>query len=411
MKSDDVVATLDTATRGHHPDSPSSLQSSMACPHFKNRNTNSAASIAGTLQHKASETRDLSILEEPEHIEAVQRTIDLEDLWIEKMKAAGAVSVEVVREKYLAVCPEHTVVDEAGQTWKGITGGFPDTLIVATFEDGTQLINVLDWKFGQMLVTPTKDNLQGISYGLAALQEWPKAAEVLVQFYHPHIEFDEHRSEYTHTFARADMDEMELSIRIAVARKHRAKREGWNGDIKPTPCTNLCVWCDHMDKAECPAVLTLAVQTHDKHERLAVPSEVRPSYLSDPIAAKEVFKMTKVLEAFSKAARRRITDMVITEGLQLPGFTVVTKADRTIKSLSAVRDTALEMGVTQEEFEECLSLPITTLEDLIKSKAPKGKGAAAIRAFKSALEDCGAMETGKPYSYLKESKEDEAIDV
>lgn len=406
------MTELDTATRGHHPDSPSSLQSSAACPHFLNRNTDSEASKAGTLQHKAAETRDLSILEEPEHIEAVKRAIAMEDKWIALMWSAGAISVEVVREKYLAVCRNQIVVDGQGHQWHGITGGYPDTLIVATFEGGAQLLIVLDWKFGQMLVTPTKDNLQGKSYALAALQEWEKANEVMVIFYHPHIEFDTPKEEYQHTFARGDMAAMELDIRTTIARKHRAKLDGWTSEVAPPqPCTNLCLWCRHLETAECPAVMKLAVQVYDKHQQLTVPTEVRPAYLSDPVSAKKVFQMSKVLEEMAKAVRRRVTDMVITEDFKIEGLSVVTKSDREIVSLPAIRDAALEHGVTLEQFEACLSLPITVLEKAVKATAPKGKGAAKLREFQAALEDSGAVRKGKPYSYLKETKEDDAIDV
>jgi hypothetical protein len=408
-----------TTDRGHHPDSPSGLQSSDACPFFENRQGgDSSASEAGTLQHAASETRDLSILDDPEQVEAVTRTIDMEDKWLADLKKMGAITVEVVREKYMAVCPEHEVVVEddvgAATVWKGITGGYPDTLIVATFEGGSQLLVILDWKFGKMLVTATALNLQGKSYGLAGLQEYEKANEVLVIFYHPYIERDEPLEQYTHAFSRADMPQMELDIRTVVARKHKAKRDGWNGEIRPKACTSLCVWCAHLESAECPEVLHLATQVHDKHQQLIVPTECRVSYLSDPKQAKLLFQMTGVLEAYAKAARRRITDMVITEGMEIEGVKIVTKSNREIVSLSAVRDVALEQGVTLEQFESCLNLPITTLEGVIKDNAPKGKGAASIREFQAALDDCGAMAKGKPYSYLtedKSKKEKEAIDV
>lgn len=401
---------LDTATRGHHPDSPSGLQSSAACPHFTNRNTDSEASKAGTLQHKAAETRDLTILEEPEHFEAVKRALAIEDFWINAMKGHGA-TVEIVREKYLAVCPDHKIVDEQGRQWSGITGGYPDTLIVATFPKGDQLIVVLDWKFGKMLVTPTKENLQGKSYALAALQEWPKAVEAMVVFFHPHIEVDQQLPEYTHTFTREDMPQMEQDIRLTVARKRRAKAEGWTSEIEPVPCTNLCIWCQHLNDATCPKMLQLAAVTYDKHQQLAVPTEVRPSYLSDPAAAKQMFQLSKVLEELSKNVRRRLTDMVITEGFEMEGMRVVTKADREVASIAAVRDVAFQHGLTVEQFEQCLNLPITTLEKAIKASAPKGKGAAKLREFQADLEDCGAVKKGRPYSYLAEVKEVPAIDV
>jgi hypothetical protein len=127
-----MTTELDTQTRGHHPHSPSSLQNSEACPHFVNHQSDSAASQAGVLQHKAAETRDLSILNgNAEQEEAVTRYIEQEDGWIAALRDAGAVSVEVIREQYLAVGGD-VVLDEHGNPWTGITGGYPDLALIGT---------------------------------------------------------------------------------------------------------------------------------------------------------------------------------------------------------------------------------------------------------------------------------------
>lgn len=397
--------------RGHHPDSPSSLQSSAACPHFRNRNSDTEASRAGTLMHAAIENHDTSHLEEPEQIEAVGRCIALEESHIAMLKNAGF-GVEVVKEEYLPVCPEVTITDESGRPWVGITGGYPDLLIIGSLGGVPKLAMLDDWKCGQWLVTPTKDNLQGKAYALAVLQKYPTVEEVRVQFFHPFLEADGAKPEYAHTFSRDNMPGLEREIRLVIARKHRAAREGWtSADVPPCPHTKLCVFCHHLDTAECPAMLQLAADTHSKHEQLVVPVEVRPAYLSDPVAAKQVYQLSAAIEAFAKKARRRITDMVLTEGLEIEGMRIVTKADRNITSLAAVRDAALEAGLSIEDFESCLSLPLTTIEAKVKALAPKRQGAAKVREFQQLLDDRGAVEKGKPYSYLTETQPDEAIDL
>ena len=242
--------SLPANNRGHHPDSPSSLQSTAACAHFENQQRESAAATAGTLQHHAAETRDLSQLTEQEQIDAVRRCIELEDTLIASLKRAGF-SVEVIREQYLAVCADEKSIAPDGQAWDGITGGYPDTLLLARRPEGS-LAAVLDWKFGQVLVTPTVSNLQGMAYALAVLQKYPDVAEAMVQFYHPHIEADAPQPEYTHTFTRADMPAMELTIRRVVARKRYAKLAGWHGDTPPVPSTDLCIYCAKL--GTCPAV-------------------------------------------------------------------------------------------------------------------------------------------------------------
>lgn len=408
------VSKLNTAQRGHHPDSPSSLQPSAACPHFTNLQRETEASAAGTLQHKAAETRDLTILDDVEQVEAVKRCLAIEDGWVERLrKMPQQPSVQLVREQYLAVCRDESVVDVHGQEWHGVTGGYPDTVImVIDNTDNTfALAVILDWKFGKHLVTPTKDNLQGKAYALAVLQAQPTINEVLVQFYHPYIEGDAPKPEYTHTFTRADMPQMELEIRNVIARKRRAQSEGWKSDIKPCPSTNLCLFCAHLDCATCPAVSELALVTSAKYEPLSVPAEIRPAYLTQPEHMKAAYRISGVVEKLAKQLRKRITDAVITEGVQIDGMQVVTKADREVVSVEAVAEAAAEFGVEKEAFTECLSLPITKVETLVKTKAPKGKGAALVREFQKALEERGAVKKGRPYSYLVEAKEDDAVDV
>lgn len=397
------MTTESTPTeRGHHPDSPSSLQSSAQCPHFANASRDSAASIAGTRQHKAAETRDLTILDDESEVAAVQRALSLEDDVISGLKAGG-LEVEVIRETYLAVASDEKTAD-----WDGITGGYPDTLIIGRGKEGT-LAAILDWKFGKQLVTPTAENLQGIAYALAAMQRWPEILETMVVFFHPHIEVKERMEEYTHVFKRSDMSQMELIIRAVIARKHKAKSEGWTSDVAPIPSSNLCIWCANL--ATCPAVQKLAAVTSSKYEALTVPDEVRPAYLTNPDDMRRVHLLASTLEKFCKNVKTRIRDAVLTEGVTVPGMRLVTKADREIVSIAAVRDVAFQHGVTVEQFEECLSLPLTKVEDVIKKGAPKGKGAAAVREFKSALEDVGATKKGEPYTYLTEDKAAEAIDV
>ena len=399
------MTTTTPSERGHHPDSPSSLQASAQCPHFTNHQRESAASAAGTLQHKAAETRDLSILEDEDQVDAVKRALAVEDAAIDTLKGLGF-EVEIIREQYLAVAS-----DEKNGDWAGITGGYPDTLLIGREKEGGALGIILDWKFGKQLVTPTAENMQGIAYALAVMQRWPEIAEVKVVFFHPHIEKTDTIAEYSHVFTRDNMEQMELIVRLIIARKHKAKSEGWESSITPLPSSNLCIWCANL--ATCPAVLKLASVASSKYEALTVPQEVRPAFLSNPEDMRRVHQLAGVLEKFAKSVKTRIRDAALTEGVEIPGMKLVTKSDREIVSLSAVRDAALEHGVTIEQFEECLSLPITKLEDVVKKLAPKGKGAGKVREFQAALEDVGAVKKGNPYTYLVESKssDGDAIDV
>ena len=391
---------IPTNDRGHHPDSPSSLQSTAACAHFENLQRETAAAAAGTLQHHAAETRDLSQLDEQEQVDAVKRCLAIEDDLIGSLTAAGF-DVEIIREEYLAVCADEKISAEDGKLWDGLTGGYPDTLLLARRSEGTLAV-VLDWKFGQMLVTPTASNLQGMAYALAVLQTYTDVAEVMVQFYHPHIELDTPQPEYSHTFSRDDMGAMELTIRRVVAQKRDAARDGWDSSIAPVPSTLLCVWCSKL--GTCPAVQSLALITHQKHEKLELPVEVSPQYLTDPTSMRKIYQVSKVLETFAKAVRDRIIDAVITEDVKVPGMTLVSKANRKVTSVRKVAQIATNSGLTQDEFESCVTVPITAVETAIKAKQPRGHGKTAVEEFRQMLEQSGAIVEGTPYSYLTESR-------
>jgi hypothetical protein len=388
--------------RGHHPDSPSSLQASAACAHFANRGGTSPAAIAGTRQHAAVESRDLSALVDEAEVDAVNRCIALEDDLIGRLGEAGADEVEVEHEIYLAVEPEEEVTDAEGRVWKGITGGSPDTRAVAHWHGAkAQLALILDWKCGKNLVTPTAKNLQGMAYALATLQEKPQVDEVMVVFYHPHIERDERLAEYTAVFTRADMPRMLTTIRAVVKRKHLAQERGWI-EVPPEPHYDLCQWCARI--GECPAMYQLAVETRAKYARVEVPAEVHPAYLTEPAGMSAVYRLSKLLETWAKAARKRVLDAVLTEDISLPDMRVVTKADRSVFDLAAVGRIAAEFGVTEEELQSCINLPITKLEEVIKAKAAPRQGAARVREFQGLAEAAGAVGKGTPYSYLAEVK-------
>ncbi len=396
---------LDTEVRGHHPDSPSSLQSTEACAHFVNRQTESRASAAGSLQHKASETRNLDILEDAEQQHAVQRCIDLEDAQTGWLANITEQPVIIEREVYLAVCPEEFRTDEHGKKWPGITGGYPDFVARSS-----NLGLILDWKFGKIPVTPTRKNLQGISYALAIFQQHPDIDEILVQFFHPYLEIDEEgRSKYdpaySHVFKRADMEEMEYHVRAVTARKAIARKEGLHSPtVRPRPCANLCIWCDLTGK--CPELSKLAVAVSEKYSGVTLPDAVKVAELKKPEDYAAAFRAAGLLEAWAKDVKRRCVDAAMTEDLEIPGYELVRRQERTIHSVSTVRDYAIRAGLTLAEFEECVTLPITKVETKIadKVKALGGKAAPKVREFQEHLTESGAVTLGEGYVYLKEKR-------
>lgn len=392
-----MAELLDTQTRGHHPDSPSSLQASEACPLFENEQreeTADSASAKGTLQHKAAETRDLSILNgEEAMLDAVSKCIAYEDRIVAYFKSQN-VNPIIEKEKYLSV-GDDVVRDKDGKVWEGITGGFPDALIYSL-----QLgeAHVPDWKFGVVPVTPTKDNVQGISYALGAFKLLgPRIKSVTVHFFAPYQGWtdEEQEEKYIHTFHRADIPAMELRIRTIIARKK-------DPNSKPCAKVDLCIWCEK--KGSCEANKAAIIPLQGKYEDLVCPDIVAPHQLALPTQFAAALKFAGQVELWAKAVKARCRDVVLTEGIDVPGFKLVSRSDRKVESMASFQEVVLRNGVSPAELLETLTPSLGAVEDLVKAKAMKGGGAAAIRQLTSDLEEAGATTKGKPYYFLKEIK-------
>jgi hypothetical protein len=397
-----AVEGMDTAKRAHHPDSPSSLQASEACPGFENEQRESLASAAGTLQHKATETRDLSILENEEQVRAVQDCIAFEDELIAWHTERTGTPPTVIREKYLSV-GDDIVRASDGTKFTGVTGGFPDTLIVSS---DRKLVDIPDWKFGRIPVEPTKNNRQGQSYALGAAYLVPEAELFRVTFFPPHQGFtrQEIEEKYQHVFSRAELAGHETAIRTIVARKHRVAaeiaRDEWSSC---TPKMDLCMWCAR--KGVCQPLHAVVLKPAEKHPNFVVPATVNHLELTRPEQFKLAFRWANQLDLIVKAVKKRCVDAVTTEDLDLgDDMRLVKRTERKVNSVQGVIDMAAQHGLAPSEIIELLTAPITKLEDAIKAKAARGEGAAAVRAFRADLEEHGITEPGTPVYYLQEVK-------
>lgn len=392
------ASNFDTATRGHHPDSPSSLQSSKACPLFENQQRESKAASDGVLQHKAVETRDVLILSDEKQVLAVQRCIDYVNT-VCSAKYAEAGEVVCLKEEYLKVGD-----DNAGNGWWGITGGFPDEAYIAEF-----FADIFDWKFGAIPVTPTKDNLQGMAYAVGLFEKYPKLQRVTVHFFQPHQGWtdEEHKKKYVHTFQRTDVPEMELLIRTVVARKKAAKKRlaEKNSWTDASPRHDLCIWCAH--QGDCAKMHAVVIRGAEKNPEFIVPEIAHPGQmqLSRPEQVKQAYRWANQVENIAKAIKTRARDMALTEDLDLGSdMNLIKRTNRKIKDLWTMLTIARRHGIGFREMLPFLTVSIGDLENAVKAKAEKGKGAAAVRALAQDWLEEGAVEMGLPVWYLQEAR-------
>lgn len=382
------VSTLDTATRAHHPDSPSSLGSSAACPGFENEQRESEAAEKGVLQHKATETRDLTLLDGDEEMEhAVQSAIEYEDAVLAPFRLAGE-QPQILKEVRLIVGDDE------------VTAGFVDLLVV-----GRRRAAIVDHKFGAVPVTPTKENLQGISYTLGVFRMFPEIEEVEVHFFAPYQRWsaEDQRKKYVHTFFRRESADLELRVRAVIARKHLAYQKIKDGDWSlVSPKTDLCLWCKR--KAECPRVQALIASAVSKHEDLVLPEETKEYRLDTPQRVADAYRFANQLQTICESVKKRCVDAALTEGLLPEGFNLIKSARREVTDPRKFLETAIDCGLSEPEAVALINIPITSFEKAIKEKAPKGKGAPAVRLFAEKLAESGATAEGKPFYFLRQAR-------
>lgn len=392
--------------RGHHPDSPSSLQASEACPQFENEQreeTEDSASAKGTLQHTVTETGAFELLHGDEAmIAAVDKCIGYRNRVYEYFSSQGVKNPVVEKEKYLPV-GDDLVTDKDGRKWRGITGGYADDII---FSIALGEAHILDWKFGAVPVTPTADNVQGYAYALGVFGDHPQIKTVTVHFFAPYQNWSDEDQErlYIHTFTRADIPRMELRIRTIIAQKKSAQ-------AKPRAKVDLCIWC--AKKGSCPANLAAIIPLEGKYEDLVCPDVVAPHKLALPSQFAAAYQFAGQVEKWAKAVKARCTDAALKDGMEIPGYTIVRRQTRRIQSMRLLIAGARKNGVRLRELFDIIDVPLTKLETLVKLKAGDGEGARAIRQLASDLEESGATVKGPPFHFLRQSKSpaDQSIDV
>src|SRR6266581_7853883 len=196
------VAPADIAERPHHPYSPSSLQSLEACPHYKSRDSKHIRTIAGTLAHKATETReDNDELSDDDalHVAACldfydKRKAILED---EANEAFSAEHLDCFNNDVPAPNEHDFKISEGTETYLKVddlifpdcvstTAGYVDRWLVSW--DG-KYAELIDWKFGQWPVEEASNNLQGMAYAMGLFRKFPSLEVVHVFFKQPLIDF------------------------------------------------------------------------------------------------------------------------------------------------------------------------------------------------------------------------------
>jgi uncharacterized protein DUF2800 len=400
---------LDTEVRAHHEYSPSSLPSTEACPCFKSRENKHVRTIAGTIAHKVTETReDDNRLDDDDAAHAAE-CLDFYD-------SRRAMAIQA-RENAIAsgavlsyLCPE---VIELMETYlatddivfpdgvKSTTAGYVDRVLI--MHTGTYA-ELFDWKFGMWPVEKAENNLQGIAYTVGLFRKYLRLESARFWFKQPTT------GQISHSlFTREMLGELFLRVQVVVARARKARELMKAGDFSmANPMVPNCNFCANI--ADCTKVLDFALRIGKKFHPLEIPENITPTMVHNARDTKLGMALSAVMAVWSKAYRTRLTDRVIRRDADVPeGFTIQQRADREVKDPVKLKEIALQY-MTPEQYNALLPQepPFGPMEEIIKDQAPRGAKKAAVEEFQTKLIESGAVEKGSPYTFLRAvAKKDE----
>jgi hypothetical protein len=376
--------------RKHHPFSPSKLQALEPSPHYLGTSEATEASLAGTYQHDATEDEHLDI-DNPvltdDQLEAVMKCREYRDNIIAKYPGCT-----VIKEEYMCI-DDARIKDESGKEWEGTTAGYVDLAVVSA--DATEA-EICDWKFGFWSVTPAEDNLQGISYLLSLVKRFPTLKKVTVHFVMPHrdeIDF--------HTFTAEQFPALYLRVKTVVARAQLTYAEP-----EKHPCTatvSSCLFCAR--KGACKVLAAFVLKVSHKYAPVEVPENVTPSIIGDASQSTLLMEISTLMEAWSKAVRRQLTEHSIENPDWVPeGYAFRSRANTVIKDFDKVEAAARVAGVTDAQLKAARKFGMTEIHKAISDAQPRGEKKAAVEAFTNGLIAEGAAEKEAPIYFLQRLK-------
>lgn len=369
----ETAGTYTTGPEGHAKHGPSSLRAKELCPRWTNSGGTSAAAEEGTAMHAAAETGNLTGLTPEQAAQVADALAYVEDLkQIESL--GGAVAVVELKE---------TQLDVAGLTW-----GTADRVLIC---DGGRHAHLVDFKFGRNDVDDAKTNLQGWAYAVGVFTGWGGVQAVAVHFVVPRRD-----SKHTATFQRSQMPGMVARIAAVIERAE-------SSDLgQEHPDTKNCTYCGN--KATCPALAGKALEIA-KGAGMEVPSILDPAAITDPRQLAQCLTLVPSIAAWCDAIKAAALDRT-RNGEVLPGYELAHRSGkRMVKDLLPCWEVLNgEFGVELDQFLPACSISITELENQVKAKAEKGKGAETLRTLNKRFAELGMVTTAPDIEYLKKSK-------
>lgn len=390
--------------RPHHPFSPSTLQAREASPCWTPTNEENEAAKAGTKQHDAFASGDLSGLAD-EQAEMVQQCLN----YFDRIRATRRRQCEVdeqciyLSEVYLPVDDDLVFNSATQKEIQSTTAGYIDSAIVSGNKKHADLI---DLKFGLWEVEPAETNLQGIAYLLGLALKYPTLESVTVHFLQPYLD-----SVDVHIFHKKDFPALYLRVKQTVLRAiawqedhEQAKYLGDLSEVEWFPTNSTCRFCARLGR--CGAAMRLAHHISDKYQPIPLPKQLDPLMVADPKHASEIMKLADLMVLWGAAVRREVTEEAIRSETAPDGYRFVSNSGqpKILNAKQVLEIAEKQFGVTPEQAAEATSITLGPLEAAVEKNTPRGQKSAESKRFREVLEEARAVAKGRPFTYIQQIK-------
>ncbi len=366
--------------RTHSENSPSSLRALELCPSFVNTNSGpSKAGERGTKLHGVMEEHGADadqVSDEQETMDDKEQLELIADYMRPVEREAVKNKAKIRREFVIDLRPLRIPKCEKG------------TADVAIFYPKRAAI--FDYKFGWVEVDDAEVNLQVLIYGAGVLLSSPKLEEVEVTILQPA------RNEVSvAVIKRSDLSRIILRAQTVVARKTELAGKTF------TPNLKTCVWCAR--KATCLALhqfaLVLVGDAELKVDRRF--RKMKPEDINEPAHAGYAHDLAKVMESWSKAVKRHVTQLAL-DGQDVDSYRLVEVDGKRIMldAEGCFEILKKKYKLTLSEFLSVSNPSVTKTLKLIADKVPRGEKQKISKAASDVLVNEGVLTQTSPSAYL-----------
>lgn len=323
--------------------SPSKLSNLECCPCFEYTTTQGdGAADEGTRMHLATQKEDLSICETPEEEFQVQKSLDI---------------MAMLRGEFE---PGYLEFKELLVTIPGPWGRMKGTLDYGLYCPKTFRAKIRDWKYGRLgLPTAAATSLQLRAYAIGFLnyareQGW-RVDELEVGLVAPRTNDVD-----THVYLPGDLEGMIKSIAEVVERAEDSFKRPCNSNPE------ICALCGNSSR--CPAMSkSIAVWTPQVAAEYANLSDVvGPVEQMTPMAMARFMAMSSALDEWRKQRKEAVTERVLNERIEVPGYQVVTRAGSArIDDPAAAAQRLMDNGKSLQEVMACATLKVGEVKKLV----------------------------------------------